>query len=697
MADILNFINNPTTELIVTQIPKPSSNVLIYNNKSGKFKTLIPDEVIGGMNSHEGNPIYPLTGAEILTSVANSIVYTVENKQIISPNINKGILKSKIISGETNWYWDEEFTTPLGIYTFSDITAPIFNFISSNVLKITLPSKAIPKVGDVLVLQKTNETANSVINNNYILGVSDLKVINSSNSRSFSFTIINNPVNNNDGTFSLTFDKEIKNNESGIQSGNWSVILLNRGSYGIQQGLFNQTFQQYEIWRNKALGDQISNNQYNYSDAIYLGLQNLLSEILPNNENVYQNPPFLVLDIDQEIKDRIYIDSTHNFQISLGNIMDSTKNLILKNSGIKLNLPSIGDYFSLINSTDISTTPKILGYILCDLRIIVITDAELTLALSYNSNRNYLLEKPILDEKNLIANTYSNLNANIININIVTVSGTNYINITTDKNHGITGTTNLLISEMYIEDNLGNYKLSNFNGERLVHQVINEKVLQFAITIDGTFQQNNGVYGKIDGIQIPYNYFMTYAPKSDNYYDVILPYGELINFNINNEQLIINSPININDNFYIIIGKWASINNKVTGIDSIKIFNTETSNTINLNDTIYNSKIDYDISNLFKPVTNPNLSGVFSTQKWFIGNVSFYTELNVYRGNIEINIPSGFWNSTNNPSYVSGSKYISELAIVSPTDNTPLIYTKICPAIEKRNDLDLQINLSLDF
>jgi hypothetical protein len=88
--------------------------------------------------------------------------------------------------------------------------------------------------------------------------------------------------------------------------------------------------------------------------------------------------------------------------------------------------------------------------------------------------------------------------------------------------------------------------------------------------------------------------------------------------------------------------------------------------------------------------------------KWNIGSIRYKTQVEQYRSKLSISIKADEWNDTTNPSYDPESsfmkeKYISEVAIVDPDTDEPLIYAKIAPPIKKTADLDIILKMSIDF
>ncbi len=94
---------------------------------------------------------------------------------------------------------------------------------------------------------------------------------------------------------------------------------------------------------------------------------------------------------------------------------------------------------------------------------------------------------------------------------------------------------------------------------------------------------------------------------------------------------------------------------------------------------------------------------------WTLGNFIYRDNVIVNRAVLSINVPANAWNDSTNPSYNPSTnsfitnKYISEVAIILNEDSignedlTPLVYAKISPAIVKNNELDLQIDISIDY
>ena len=155
-----------------------------------------------------------------------------------------------------------------------------------------------------------------------------------------------------------------------------------------------------------------------------------------------------------------------------------------------------------------------------------------------------------------------------------------------------------------------------------------------------------------------------------------------------------------------------------TATNAIKITNQDYLNFVNfVGSGTYNSSSNptgdpsYNIVSNYKHYTYNNSDPVPTNLLtgngiWTIGNIIYQTQVEQFRTNIQITIPSDRWNDTTNPTYDPTNefitdRYISEIGLVL-TDadtgvNKPMIYTKVAPAIKKTSNLDLSINLTLDF
>lgn len=154
-------------------------------------------------------------------------------------------------------------------------------------------------------------------------------------------------------------------------------------------------------------------------------------------------------------------------------------------------------------------------------------------------------------------------------------------------------------------------------------------------------------------------------------------------------------------------------NNPVNGItflvDKISDYNaavtsSATTGMTNYTYDVYNNLPLYFYSFASLPPTLLTGNGL-----WTLGNFIYRNHVLINRAVLSINVPANAWNDSTNPSYNPSTnsfitnKYISEVAIILNEDSIgnedlePMIYAKISPAIVKSNDLDLQVDISVDF
>jgi hypothetical protein len=812
-----NFISQSSPDVsvvILAPIVKTDSD-LIYTLGGGTYfgTTLKEDSVDGGKQLHGGNPVLTADETPIFRK-EDKVTVTTDVIKIEGPSVTRGILlqayntdptgltdAQKLERQYTDYFWDEVYTSPLGYYTVISSGSGLFAFsISLNTITIqTNDVNIVPKVGDFLVMQKVpagydkgdlsdmGSGSSTDYSGIFTDGFSNLRII--QNTETYQFKIAGVAFSAPSGIsteYTLTLDKSI-NLTDGDE---YSIVLLNRENTGLQKELFYDTFEQIEVHREQLLGDPYFNqsatkplgkkNFLYYNNAQYLGLRNLLTGIIKTNNQNFMDTPFMVFDIDEDIKDRFLpTAATVEFHLPVVTLQDDTNdNLnVLTNFGLPItDTAGVGQYSQLYMKWDTAFN-KPYGFVFFDLRIIVIDDPELVLALAYNSNRNYTMPKPIVSNGNKLQNRISTLNLNVISI--VQRTGEPAI-IVVDGNHNLKDLDSVSIEGVKVKYSGSNLiKSSTVNGIRYIRRVYTDKVNltgeqldrfyiysdsagALSVTETGQFYSSGvGQSGKVKGSNLEYNYFMTYRFKSDRY-SSILPYAELTNFNfvtsanapeIDNtggrlyltlpKLTHINHAYTVND-IEIIVGKWDTGNidkpSEITGYSNVVVMsykgiagpgsNPPASLDLDLvlSKTDYDTAVGkmgngngpydyttnvngdptYDIYNNFKHYNMATVS--FPTTlntaggKWTIGNIKYKTQVEQYRSNIQIVVGASEWNDTTNPSYDPANtfiteKYISEVAIVAngDTTNKPLVYAKIAPPVKKTSDLDLILNLSIDF
>ena len=380
-----------------------------------------------------------------------------------------------------------------------------------------------------------------------------------------------NPIIGTETIYTLVLDKSI----NVTTAEEYAIVLLNRENTGLQKELFYDTFEAVEIHKTQLLGDSFSNtsiisplgrkNYINYNNAPYLGLRTLLNGVITAKAHQFLETPLMIFDIDEDIKDRFLPResnlSDYTFEFKLPTLMlqqdtNNNKNILVNYSAIRNDVGGVGKYSGLYLKWD-TTTSKRYGYIFYDLRLIVIDDSELVTALSYNSNRNYTLPKPIVQSQgNVTINLTSATNLNIIGLESQSGPqqdpggpvGTNPCVIIVDGVHGlqtgsaitITGVRTIVPGSNLIHDSAINgvkyikrYYTNPVSqtGERLDRfYLFDDAALSIGTIEEGDLVSNGLTAGNIKGATLDYNFFFTYRLKN-NRYSSILPYANLTSFN----------------------------------------------------------------------------------------------------------------------------------------------------------------------
>lgn len=796
---IVNIQVNPSVEIKMLDAPAANPNDLVYKGGGGSIlANLKSDLVQEGFLYHGGNPLlnldYSVKGCENMS--VNSVPVKTE-----SGIDDKGLIIYNPISNK--YYWSEVYTTPLGYYKAVSGIPNVNNYefgtsnpigTQGNQLLVVIKDMNIqPKIGDYIIIQKVSDSIPNS-NDSYTDDIDSLSV--NLNSELYQFKITEVFIDSGSGTsvlFRLYLDKSI----ALIQNGSYSLVLLNRENTGIQKELFYDTFEQIEIHRSQLLGDPYNNtnnfavpmgrkNYLNYNGDSYLGLSTLLKNIIVNEKT-----PFIVYDLNDEIRDRFKIqENTFEFllpfvmsqdDVRTGNAINTPNKLV--NSGVnQFEETGVGNYCGLYFNWDTTQTKRV-GWVMYDLRIVVIDDSELATALGYNSNRNYTL--PAGQLVSGIGNDIQNAGGGVeLKIDNLEVINNNQVVVKTAALHNLLNGTQVFIYNTYVTNSNNNIIPASANGTRYVKllnpndpfkfQIFADSALTIPIVANGTYTLNNGVAGNVKGTLPKYKYFYTYR-LIGTHYNSILPYSKITDFNfakngnVDNQssdaQLNISLPqikwlidsVNLNgfqaDDLEIIIGTYLNddpINPQtITGIGNIvtipitELINSRTLKTggvqSNFNSLVNSIKVfkqDYDTfvakiggSGAYNKITNPNgdpsynildnyvhyvyTNGdpvpddlVVGYGKWTLGNIKFRAQSVIYRSTIQVVIPAEKWNDTSNPTYDPNNpfikdRYISEIAVVLQDADTktekPMIYAKIAPAIKKTSDLDILVNLTLDW
>lgn len=624
------------------------------------------------------------------------------------------------------YFWDEIFTTPLGLYQAIAPASTVgyyeFKIENDNQIHITIEDmeQVIPKIGDTIVLQRFFSDLNSYTNqsgtdgnntvksfyktDNFIAKISSIATVFASTSSGT--------------TYVCNLDKSVTLMETYPGSGayeKYMVVLLNREGIPTNRELKPETWSLNEVHREQLLGDPYNYsgsttlegrmNFLNYGSAKYLGFVQQFSALLDKNLNT----PLVFLHVEDEIKDRLSIDP-NTFELHLPTVMvqgESNPFILTNTAATEENVEGIGRYTGLYSSSG-----KRYGWLLHDWRIIIIDDGELTLAVGYNSERNYTLPKPQLPS---IGNSKKNFSVTnplyIVSIQLSPTISTP-TRITVNRPHGY-----LNGDRIYIDEVVG----PTINSSILANIYVNViSATEFDIYSDSslasiyainTFGQTAYTLGGICYSDKPeYEYYLTYRLKSATKktlpYTQILPFnfqtnGEVDNVNGNVEVIIdkltylsefdgVNSLV-VKEGFEaeeieFIIGKYMTdfLDNRiVVGLES----NTVMSSTISLRDvfgtqnsshTITLLKTDWNISQLdpaaaYNLTDNsltpslPNLipatqQAIYNTtlidqslltaaNNWLIGIIRHKEEVEQYRLEFTVTIPASKWNTTVNPTF----------------------------------------------
>ena len=797
MPDILIPQNNPILTLTTVAPLTRTANDLIYTKGGGTIfgNTLKNDNVVGGNQLHGGNT--KMNNLEVpVFFVKDKVEITSETLMVKGPKVTRGLFKSvdnplildKTLKTSKTYYWDENLVSPVGIFdVVSDATA---NFqISGNGLTLkfgTNDINIIPVYNHQIFIQLIPitytvppELLSPLVS--YTDGSSNLPFI--QNTEGF-LTHRQAPLTNSGTGINKIYSYSFSSQNRIIDLSKYigrkvSVVLINRLYDYYQNSLNTLTFRQSEIHRSQVLGDPTIYNLSNltpgrnkfldYNTGYLSGLRTYFSDILNKSEYELFETPFIVYNIDNEIKDRFYTQpsdlSDYNFEFEFPNVLlneDSThtKLNVLTNYGVVYNEKSLGKYSGLYLKWENSTSGKRFGWILYDLRVIVLDEPELVVALSTKGRRNYTLPKIILNQNNKLANTLSDVNFNIINVTSNTIFGTIVV---LNKTHNFNDGDLVVIENVNVRNTItGLLTTSTANGLRYIKRFYDDPInltgerkdrfyiyedsnLTQVITSNGLFL-NNGVSqsGKVKGNKLKYQYFVTYRVKGAH--NNTANQSEIQGFNFTNSSGGINNTTGdltvtipkfekMNNGFTttdleIIIGKFNSTINKpykengFTEVVTISVNDipssvwtpfTNSALTFTFNKSIYDTFVSR-IGNLLGPynsLTNANGNPDFNIisnyiesfdakNDIFIGNITSTTEIEQYRANFKVIIKSGEFNGTTNPTYQATNplmkdKYISEIAFCDDETKEIMVYSKLCPAIKKSSNTDLILNCSLDF
>lgn len=626
-----------------------------------------------------------------------------------------------------NYFWDEIYTTPLGLYDARNqsVVNPNLNeffFVSNDsnniIINISDPN-IVPKPGDVIVIEhffqnnvyNTSSTTDDLVN-----------VLNFHRAETYQFEIVTvsatvNPLSlaTPNIEYNITLDKSFKPILATSPFEQYSLILLNRNSTLNNQQLYEDTWRFRQVHREQLLGDPYNytglllptgrKNYLNYAGSEYLGIQHQISKIINNGKT-----PYVVLTYPEKIFDRIY-DKEGESEVHLPCIMlqESKAPVILTNipkdaSGTFFDDEGAGNYDALYLKYDTSTVLTRYGWIFYDLRIIVIDHAELAHILGYNTNRNYTLPDLRLSD----ATNGINYPTKELPLIIVNVTNTTPIQVTTVANHYFNSG-----EEVFIEQVIGTSSANTTNVPyyaKFISPVIIELYQDSALTIPIA---GNGTYlgkGILYSSKLAYEYFATYRIDGRHYKSLpnvnLLPFNYALGGKPNNSSSLASVTFDFSflthlvdannvegfegDTFEIIIGKYQkSLTTPYTiaGIQDLVVATPTTLTALNLKtasvqDIIHQASyslnqfnadvalgtLDYDLLNninelLYSAPLPLPANLLTSNGIWNIGLVKYKQQAKQYRLEFEVNVPSNKWNATTNPSFEVGNPFMSNKLI----------------------------------
>jgi hypothetical protein len=643
-----------------------------------------------------------------------------------------------------NYFWDEVYTTPLGLYNARDTSVVhpsyfefrVTNNNSDELVIFVGDTNIIPKVGDFITVQKFFQNENSFTNQSTTDGLND--VLNYSESETYEFQIVAVSSINNPLTliipyteYTLTLDKSFAPIIT-TPLEKYIFALLNRNGTTPDRELFTDTWKLTQVYRSQLLGDPYNfigstqpagrKNFLYYNGAELLGVRNLLQGVMPE-----ANTPFVVLDFADEIKDRIY-NNTGEFEVHLPTVMidQEASPCILTNSNpftlanpVLTDVNGAGDYAALYMKYPGITPAVRYGFVMYDLRIVIIDHAELATAMGYNANRNYTLPQPVLPTH---GNTLARptLTNPILITNVQPASGGPLI-VTSIANHTFVTGDQVIISGV-----LGNISANNTAThptfyvnvlDPLNFQLFYDFGLSVPVMGIGAYSGGGSFYGQ----RLAYEYFYTYRIDGAHY--TSLPFAEVVPFNWQQGQLLSDSTtalldtlfpsmthlVDINktegflaDNYEIIIGKYTqSLIDPflIAGVEDVVVMAAKslkditlppnlpgvqnTNHTATFSRSIYDSTVTaanllannapsnpkYDILNvdsqkIYNLLSSPLPSTLFTSDGiWTRGLLLYKAEQQQYRLTFTVNVPAANWNGTQNPTFVAGDPLMSDKLI----------------------------------
>lgn len=668
---ILNNRQTSLLPLIVDAAQLADPELLIYagtggNNYYGYGDLLQKDNVNPALLYHGGHKRYT---AEIKFEDCDNLQTEVSRQEFVSSEFTKGIVRK---DGSV-WLWDEVLTTPMGLFSQNAVIG-VYNFDLTGTREITInvgDVAIIPTVDDWLVIQKYFETeftlptpqSTTVSTGNYTDDVDSLPLF---QSELWQFQILSVLPGSTATEWVITIDKDFTPQANGY----YTFVLINREDTQSIREQYVDTWQKIEVQTEQILGDpynyvgslkpQGATNFLDYDGSEYLGLQNFLGHI--DTDAIKNVTKFLVFDYDNNIQDHLYY-VTDSFKINLPGIMSQLKDGVISiNNTDKYTDSFVGDWGKLYYDTD-TVVKSFVGYIFYDLRICIITDPEIIMALSYNSNRNYTLPEPTLENVNKLQTTVV-----VDTINIITQPYSHFLTYRLKGTH---------------YDTLPYNKLIQFNW----HNPITTNLDEGLYTVEFTLPE---LLWLVDDIRLT-------GYEADQL-EVIIGKYIIDNTDPLNpkqtgvEEVVVMPMLDYQSDATVFDLKDAGIKKADY---RIKFFKQQYLDTVT-------GAVFYDLTQFWGTGTPDQL--FVGKMRWTIGNVQFKTFTNQYRMQVDYKLDADKWNGSLNSTFDCASnfqkaKLITEvgLKIGADNDNHPMIYAKISPPIPKQNETNLIVRFNIDF
>jgi len=668
---ILNNRQTSLLPLIVDPAQLADPELLIYAGTGGAHYNsygdqLQKDNVNPAFLYHGGHKRYT---AEIKFEDCDNLQTEVSRQEFVSSEFTKGITR---LDGSV-WLWDEVLTTPMGLFSQNAVVG-VYNFKLTGTREITInvgDVGIIPTADDWLIIQKYFENeftlpapqSNIVSTGNYTDDVDSLPLF---QSELWQFQILSVLPGSTATEWIITIDKDFTPYTNGF----YTFVLINREETQSIREQYVDTWQKIEVQTEQILGDpynytgslkpQGATNFLDYDGSEYLGLQNFLGHI---DTNAIKNvTKFLVFDYDNNIQDHLYY-TTDSFRINLPGIMSQLKDGVISiNNFEKYTDSYVGDWGKLYYNTD-TVVKSWVGYIFYDLRICIITDPEIIMALSYNSNRNYTLPEPVLENVNKLQTTTV-----VDTINIVTQPYSHFLTYRLKGTH---------------YDTLPYNKLIQFNW----HNPITTNLDEGLYTVEFTLPE---LLWLVDDVRKT-------GYEADQF-EVII--GKYI---IDNTDPLNPKQTGVED---VVVMPMLDYQSDATVFDlkvgvikktdyRVKFFKQQYLDTVT-------AATFYDLTQFWGDGTPDQL--FVGKMRWTIGNVQFKTFTNQYRMQVDYKLDSDKWNGSLNSTFDCASnfqkaKLITEvgLKIGADGDDHPMIYAKISPPIPKQNETNLIVRFNIDF